>query len=109
MPILPSTGTFSGLIEPDEIGRVTLDVMKAIEESFFEDARRNKRAPCLTGSEVRRRFDICEKIFKVLRGDLKWGLARIGDHLTQYLRAELDGTEWTPGTRTFWLPKDGRA
>lgn len=93
---------FAGLIEDHSVGRVTIAFMEAIETSFRVDGARQ------TQSEVKRRFDICAKIFKQLRGDLKWGIDRIVDRLPRYLRAELDGEKWEPDQRVMWVPEDGK-
>ena len=89
------------LVKADQLGRVTVAIERAIERSFREDGSR------MTGAEVRRRFAICERLIRHLRGDLGWGLQRVLDHLPRYLRCELDGTPWQPDTRTVWVPADG--
>jgi len=61
----------------------------------------------MTQAEVRRRFGICERLFRQLRGDLHWGLTRVLDHLPTYLRYELDGQPWEPDARSCWMPDDG--
>lgn len=95
-------GTFLDLVAKDQVGRVALAFERAIARSFREDGAR------MTGDEVRRRFRICERLFRHLRGDLGWGLQRVLDHLPGYLRAELDGIPWQPDTRTVWVPADGQ-
>jgi len=75
--------------------------MIAIEKSFAQDGAR------VTQSEVKRRFELCARIFKTLRGDLHWGIERIEGHLSEYLRAELDGRTWEPDKREVWIPGDG--
>jgi len=85
----------------DDLGRVTLGIEHAVSQSFEADRAR------MTGAEVRRRFGICERLFRQLRGDLGWGLVRVLDHLPEYLRCELDGTPWEPDSRTCWMPGDG--
>jgi hypothetical protein len=90
------------LVKQDQLGRVTLAIERAIECSFREDGSR------MTGAEVRRRFAICERLIRDLRGDLGWGLQRVLDHLPRYLRAELHGIPWQPDTRTVWVPADGQ-
>ena len=61
----------------------------------------------ITLGEIRRRFNICMKWAKTLRGDLKWGVQRIADEMTVVLRAELLGTSYTPSSREIWAPSDG--
>lgn len=97
-----SCGTFSGLIELGEVGRVTIAFEEMIAVSLITD-----KAPT-TRSEIRRRFDICADIFKKLRGDLHWGIDRALHFLPTYLRDELEGVSWKPDTRTMWMPTDGQ-
>jgi hypothetical protein len=94
-------GAFADLVAGDQVGCVSLAIERAIERSFREDCAR------MTGDEVRRRFAICERLFRRLRGDLSWGLQRALDHLPSYLRCELDGIPWQPNARTVWMPADG--
>lgn len=95
-------GAFVDLVAQDQLGQVTLAVECAIDWSFREDGSR------MTGDEVRRRFAICERLVRQLRGDLGWGIDRVLDHLSEYLRCELDGIPWQPDTRTVWVPADGQ-
>ena len=94
-------GAFGDLVVRDQVERVSLAIERGIAQSFREDGAR------MTGDEVRRRFAICERLFRRLRGDLGWGLQRALDHLPHYLRCELDGIPWQPNARTFWVPADG--
>ena len=94
-------GAFKGLIEQGEVGRVTLAIENAIIASMIAD-----RAPT-TEAEVKRRFNLCADIFKVLRGDMKWSIARAIDKIPEYLRCELDGVHYDPkDARAVWLPSD---
>ena len=103
-------GEFADLISEGQLGRVTYGVEVAVTKSFETDQKRLgplhiSRAQNITRSEVKRRTDICLRIFKELRGDLKWGVERILDHLPQFLRAELDGVPWRPDTEhCLWTP-----
>lgn len=67
--------------------------------------RGNRRPPV---SEVKRRFDICERITRMLRNDHQWGWSRILDRLPEYLGCELSGKPWEPDRRSVWIPEDGR-
>lgn len=91
---------FLDLVSDDQLARVTVAIERAIASSFAQDGAR------MTSSEVRRRFGICERLVRQLRGDLGWGLGRVLDHLPHYLRCELDGAPWTPDARTVWVPED---
>ncbi len=94
-------GTFMELVEKDQVGRAMLTIERAVSRSFEEDDGR------MTGDEICRRFHICERLIRRLRGDLGWGLHRVLDHLPHYLRCELDGEPWEPDQRTIWMPEDG--
>ncbi len=96
------TRTFLDLVAEDQVGRVALAIEGAVTASFAEDGARP------TGDEVRRRFAICERLVRHLRGDLAWGLQRVLDHLPRYLRCELDGIPWKPDARMVWVPSDGQ-
>jgi hypothetical protein len=92
-------GMFADLVAEEQIGRVVLGIEGAVGASFLEDRSR------LTGDEIRRRFDVCARIIKTLRGELGWALARVLDHLPRYLRCELDGIPWSPDAdRVLWAP-----
>ena len=93
--------TFLDLVQQSQVGTASLAIERAIIRSFAEDQAR------ATGDEVRRRFAICERLLRRLRGDLGWGLQRVLDHLPRYLRCELDHVPWEPETRTVWAPGDG--
>lgn len=85
----------------ENVGTLVLAIESSIAASFALDGA------TMTGDEVKRRFNICLEIFKVLRGDMKWGMSRIVDHIPKYLLQELNGTTWTPDTRECWIPSDG--
>ncbi len=93
-------GAFLDLVTADQVARVTLAIERVIADSFGADDAR------VTGDEVRRRFAICERLVRQLRGDLGWGLHRVLDHLPVYLRCELDGVPWEPDARVVWVPED---
>ena len=93
-------GAFLDLVTADQVARVTLAIERVITDSFGADSAR------ATGDEVRRRFAICERLVRQLRGDLGWGLQRVLDHLPVYLRCELDGVPWEPDARVVWVPED---
>ena len=93
-------GAFLDLVSTDQVARVMLAIERAIADSFCTDGARP------TGDEIRRRFAICERLVRELRGDLGWGLQRVLDHLPGYLRSELDGVRWEPDARALWVPDD---
>jgi hypothetical protein len=92
---------FLDLVEQGRLDHAVLAIEHTVTRSFEADGSRVTRA------EVRRRFEICERLFRQLRGDLGWGLVRVLDHLPHYLRCELDGQAWEPDRRTCWMPGDG--
>lgn len=94
-------GAFLDLVTADQVAHVTLAIERVIADSFRADGAR------ATSDEVRRRFAICERLVRRLRGDLGWGLQRVLDHLPAYLRSELDGAPWEPDARAVWVPEDG--
>lgn len=92
-------GEFRDLIESKQIGPVVRGFETAIQHSFEQD-----HGP-QTQAEVKRRFDICARIFRNLRGDLRWSVPKILDFLPRYLRCELDGQPWTPDDTRVWSPQ----
>ncbi len=98
------TGVFASLITDDKVGTVALGIEAAVAQSFIEDTRPGRIILVHAGArisrdEIKRRGAICIKIFRALRGDLKWAIERILDHLAVYLRKELDGVSWEPEAR----------
>lgn len=81
--------------------RMCVGVTDVIERSFQRDRLMLIR-PIINDTERKRRLTMCEKIIRTLRGDMKWSLTRILDHLPEYLRAELDGESWEPSARASW-------
>jgi len=59
-----------------------------------------------TGSEKKRRAQLCVKLVEELRHDLKWSWERIVDMLSTALRHKLDGSNWTPPTKSGWAIPD---
>lgn len=98
-------GAFASLVTEDKIAEVVRGFEVAIAQSFAEDRAPGRLilvhgGPRLTKSAMTDRANICIRIFKVLRGDLKWSLPRIMDHLPKFLRNELDGVPFTPEAAT---------
>lgn len=104
-------GELARLIPQEDLSKVNGAIERSIRSSFEEDTQRSKSAklppPSMTRGEVKRRFAICLNIYKMLRGDLKWGMKRALDHLPRYLRNSLDGVQWEPDKRSVWAPGDG--
>lgn len=84
-------GHYVQLCHTDDLGKVTAAFEEAIMVSFITNPMKNP-----TQSEIRRRFNLCDEIFSVLRGDLKWSVPKIADVLPTYLKCELDGVPYNP-------------
>jgi hypothetical protein len=84
-------GHYVNLVSSGNVGRVTRLFTDAIAVSFVSNPMRNP-----TKAELQRRFDICDRVFGVLRADLQWSLQRIEDMLPTYLKCELDGVPYRP-------------
>lgn len=81
--------------------RVVDAITRAIDHSFTEDNTQQ------TDAEIKQRFEICFKAFKILRYDLGWSLERITDEMPIALRALLDGGRWEPTKRRDAWVTDG--
>jgi hypothetical protein len=85
-------------ISPQQFARILLTFEGVIGKSFAVDGSR------MTGSEVRRRYLICEKWLRTLRHE-GWSITRILDLMPRALRTELDGGTFDPGEeRRVWMP-----
>lgn len=88
------------LAEPAVFQRVLNMIERAVEGSFV-------LCPCRrTRAEERRRAVRAFEIWKDLRAECRYPLARIEDTLVMYLSYDLDGIEWNPLKRKSWLPGD---
>lgn len=86
------------MVSSAHFGKLTLSVVASVELSFLDGAR-------TTRSEIRRRTNMCWDLVLKLRGDLKWSVEKILDHLTAYLRCELDGIPYNPEKNNgLWKP-----
>lgn len=93
-------GQYARLVHSDDLGKIVLGFEEAIAISFMTNPVRN-----VTQNEVRRRFQICDKVFSNLRGDLHWSVPKILSVLSTYLKCELDGVPYTPeDITTAWSP-----
>lgn len=99
---------FLELVQNDRrvLNQVVNGFRRIISGSFAPGAFPMRGKP--TVAEVKRRFEICERIARTLRSDHKWGWQRILDRLPEYLGAELSGKSWEPDRRSVWIPGDGR-
>lgn len=98
----PTVGTLAQLLVEDQVGRVTNAFTEIIGASMVADG-------CTpTAAEIKRRFDICLKVFCEVRADLKWAVERILDSLPVWLRCELDGGRYSPSNeapRASWVQR----
>jgi hypothetical protein len=103
------SGVFLDLVSQDQIAKVVLGIEAAVLQSFETDQVRLSpiliRQVQITQDEMKRRSQLCIRIFRELRGDLKWGIERILGHMPIALRTALDGGDWRPEqARTIWRP-----
>ena len=102
-----SASPFLDLVENENVATIVRAIETSIRQSFEHDRQRSAivllsvQKPAQ--AEVKRRTEMCIHIFKVLRGDMKWSIGRIVDHMPLYLRKELDGESWQPSAHTHWL------
>lgn len=97
-------GTFATLIKNG--GRDAIMCAMAFQKAI-DASRESNPMNHWTQAEEKRRFEICCSIFEKLAGQHKWGLKRSLDHVSGYLKAELNGVSWAPDARTCWMPGDG--
>ena len=93
--------------DPMVLTQVVNGFHAVIAKSFAKDCDPVRGGKPATG-HVRDRFKICERIFRDLRNEKKWGVQRILDKLPEYLHSELNGQPWEPDDRSVWVPTDGR-
>jgi hypothetical protein len=97
---------FSGLVSEQEFGivvrRFNTAISRTIDEDFGPQGVPSREV-------IKRRFDRCVAILKVLRGDMRWPLVRCLDHVGVYLRKDIDGVPWEPDARKSWFAADDGA
>lgn len=99
-------GPFGALLSsPEQLTAVAAQVERVILESFGWEAAHKLVVPVVTQPEIKRRFDIVEKYFRIFRGDLKWSVERALDHIGPALFCELvNGTPYEiPAERDTWI------
>lgn len=91
--------------------RVERGMTRALSLVYQEDARRNgaefaRRVD--TSAERRRRFAILTRWYGILTVDCRYSPQHALDELPRALRAELDGTPYTPPpANRLWSPASG--
>jgi hypothetical protein len=105
-----STGTkgFFAQFALDErtSNHITIKFGKIIEDSFLTDAKRKGLNGDIkvTEAEIKNRFEVLCRWFRVLKGDLDFTLNKALDMLPEALRKELDGETYSPPIRNMWIP-----
>lgn len=101
-----SDSAFAELVKrPEDLKFLFKSLAAVIGNSFKQDGDRGSIIS-LTDTEFRRRFKICEKWFRIMRGDCGYSVERTVDFLPRALRADLDGTEFEPPKADLagWAP-----
>ncbi len=112
-PVLPARSP--ALRIPKAFAELAQDDPKVLNQVFngFETVIRASFATnpvpsgTVTAAHVKERFAICERWYRALREEKKWGVIRILDNLGEALHAELNGNTWQPDNRKCWMPEDG--
>lgn len=95
-------GQYAQLCTSNDVGKVTNAFLSAIELSFVTNPM---PSGVVSQNEVAHRFKLCDRIFMMLRGDLKWSIPKIVDILPTYLKCELDGVPYNPeSVGSSWSP-----
>lgn len=101
-------GQLSALLnDASHLQRTTAAFNDAIAVSFAQDQTIRS---VYSYAEVKRRFEICARVFCHLRADLKWSVDRALDMMPYYLRCELEGIAYSPESHqghAMWAPTDG--
>lgn len=101
-PIVQVRATLMSLFDSKEaMASLVLGSERALRESFQQ---RPLRGGQVTAAEKKHRATLCIEIARVLRGDCKWSVDRVVDHLPKYLLQAIDGIDWKPPTRNVWAP-----
>jgi hypothetical protein len=93
----PSTKPFADLLnDPANMQMVVEHLRHTIVASFAIDARELGRPPQITTAKVKERWQICERWFRIMRGELGFGLVRTLDTIPRALAHELLGLPFDP-------------
>lgn len=82
--------------DPTDFNRVFDSLEHTIMASFAIDYAVLGREPEITEEKVKARFKICEKWFRVMRGELGFGLVKTLDLIPKALACELTDQEYDP-------------
>jgi hypothetical protein len=99
-------GPFSALLSsPAQFAKVAEKFEEVILASFGWEAAKTHSTPTVTRSELKRRFEIVERYFRLFRGELGWSVERSLDHIGPALKSEiLIGRSYEPPSNTLWAP-----
>lgn len=101
----PNEKAFADLFnDPTNYNLVLESIEHTIMASFAIDVRVFGTVPNVTGEKVAQRWLICEKWYRVMRGDLGFGLIRTLDTLPRALACELLDQPFDPmiGSEHGW-------
>lgn len=94
-----STSPFLDLLsDPMDIKAVVNSITDAVAVSYVSHPMRKQ-----TDREDRRRTQICLRLFRLMRGDVRWPVRRCVDTMAEALQVELSGKKWTPDPRSSWF------
>jgi hypothetical protein len=93
---LNTTPFFDLVNDPVALADVSSKLETIIWTSFGQDVLRDMKAPPITESETKRRFEICEYWIRVMRGDMLYSWLKTMEILPFALRRTLDGLDFTP-------------
>jgi hypothetical protein len=89
----------------EDLKRVFTGISKALSISFEQDKKEHPLSFVITDAAIKERFSICEKWFRIMRGDCGYSVDRAVDYLPVALRTELDGGQFEPPkTEVSWSP-----
>lgn len=97
------TTAIERLVGRENVPRVVAALTTIVEGSFTVCPAR-----ALTKSAVKERIAICLALLQRLKGDLKWSLPRVLDHIPEYLVYELQGVRYEPATGRTWTAGEQR-
>lgn len=94
------TRAMQELLTKEQFTRVSQSIMVTVAQSFIEEQTRLVQIPGSvkqpTRNEIKHRTDIVMNWFLVMRNEIGFSTARALDMLSEALRTELDGGNWTP-------------
>ncbi len=88
--------------DPELHRKVVASITETIAETFAVGHPGAMAAP--TMAELKRRFALCEKWYRDLRGQKQWSIERALAALKDVLRTELGGGTYEPDDRQVWAP-----